>query len=262
METQGNEPSAQGESQEAGLLDSAVVADDSQGQQVDPSTTKIDHLTKQDDDEPLERPDWWPENFWKKDEAAPDLEAIAKSWQDLRKQISQGKHKAPPDGKYDTTVFGDTPEDDPLRQHVQNWAKEYGISQSAFDKLVGDYMAMAGDQQQEVRSSIEQERKALGPNADAMIKGAVDWASGLVRKGIFSQDDFDEFKYAAGTAKGLKMMLKLRESYENIKIPTQSAPVEGAASKDELYQMVADPRYQTDPAFRTKVEKMFQQHFS
>lgn len=260
METQAQEPSAQGESQEAGLLDGATIAEE--GHQVDPVSSAVSHLAKEEnDDEPLERPDWWPENFWKKDDSAPDLEGIAKSWMDLRKQISQGKHKAPADGKYDTSAFGDIPEDDPIRTHVMSWAQEFGVSQAALDKLVGDVVAMQGDQQQQVRMSIEQEKRALGPNADAMIKGAVDWASGLVRKGIFSKDDFEEFKYAAGTAKGLKMMLKLRESYENIKIPTESVPVEGAASKDELYQMVADPKYQSDPVYRAKVEKMFAQHF-
>lgn len=260
MEAQAQEPSAQGESQEAGLLDGATIAEE--GQQEDRTSTQIEHLeAKENDDEPLERPDWWPENFWKKDDSAPDLEGIAKSWMDLRKQISQGKHKAPPDGKYDTSAFGDTPDDDPLRTTVLGWAQEYGVSQAALDKLVGDYMAMTGDQQEQTRMTIEQEKRALGPNADAMIKSAVDWASGLVRKGVFSKDDFDEFKYAAGSAKGLRMMLKLRESYENIKIPTQSAPVDGAMSKDELFAMVGDPKYQTDAAYRAKVEKMFSQHF-
>jgi hypothetical protein len=260
METQAQEPSAQGESQEAGLLDGATIAEE--GQQVDTTKTEMSHLQPQEnDDEPLERPDWWPENFWKKDDSAPDLEGIAKSWMDLRKQISQGKHKPPADGKYDTSAFGDTPEDDPIRSHVMSWAQEYGVSQAALDSLVGQVVAMQGDQQQQVKMSIEQEKRALGPNADVMIKSATDWASGLVRKGIFSKDDFEEFKYAAGTAKGLKMMLKLRESYENIKIPVNSAPVDGAASKDELYAMVADPKYQSDPAYRAKVEKMFAQHF-
>jgi hypothetical protein len=259
METQAQEPSS-GESQEAGLLDGATIAEE--GQQVDTTKTEMSHLQPQEnDDEPLERPDWWPENFWKKDDSAPDLEGIAKSWMDLRKQISQGKHKPPADGKYDTSAFGDTPEDDPIRSHVMSWAQEYGVSQAALDSLVGQVVAMQGDQQQQVKMSIEQEKRALGPNADVMIKSATDWASGLVRKGIFSKDDFEEFKYAAGTANGLKMMLKLRESYENIKIPVNSAPVDGAASKDELYAMVADPKYQSDPAYRAKVEKMFAQHF-
>ena len=260
MDTQAQEPGAQGESEEAGLLDGATIAEE--GQREDTTSSQMEHLApKEDDDEPLERPDWWPENFWKKDDSSPDLEGIAKSWMDLRKQISQGKHKAPADGKYDTSAFGDTPDDDPLRTTVLGWAQEYGVSQAALDKLVGDYMAMAGDQQEQTRMTVEQEKRALGPNADAMIKSATDWASGLVRKGIFSKDDFEEFKYAAGSAKGLRMMLKLRESYENIKIPTQSAPVDGAMSKDELFAMVGDPKYQTDAAYRAKVEKMFSQHF-
>lgn len=262
METQATEPSAQGESQEAGLLDSAVVTEDSQGQQVDTTKTAISHVEPtEEDDGPLERPDWWPENFWKKDDEAPDLEGIAKSWMDLRKQISQGKHKPPVDGKYDTSAFGDIPEDDPVRQHVMGWAQEFGISQTAFDKLVGDFVAMQGDQARQVRASIEQERTQLGPNADAIIKGMVEWGSGLVRKGIWGKDDFEEFKIMGGTAKGIKALMKLREAYEGTRIPTSSVPVEGAPSRDELYQMVADPRYQTDAAYRTKVEKMFQANF-
>jgi hypothetical protein len=39
-------------------------------------------------------------------------------------------------------------------------------------------------------------------------------------------------------------------------------PVDGAPSKDELYQMVADPRYTSDTAYRKKVERMFQETFS
>jgi hypothetical protein len=65
-------------------------------------------------DEPLERPDFWPENCWKKDSNEPDLEGIAKSWSDLRKQISQGKHKAPADGKYDLKAFGEEAETNPI----------------------------------------------------------------------------------------------------------------------------------------------------
>lgn len=264
METAATEPSAQTDSgQEAGLLDSAQV-DDSQGQQVEPSSTEISHLSKPegaDEDEPLERPDWWPENFWKKDDSAPDLEGIAKSWMDLRKQISQGKHKPPADGKYDTSAFGDIPEDDPVRSHVLGWAKEYGISQAALDKLVGDVVAMRGERADVTQRTIEQERAALGPNADAIIKGMVEWGSGLVRKGIWGKDDFEEFKIMGGTAQGIKALAKLREAYEGMKIPTNSVPVDGAPSKDELYQMVADPKYKTDPAFRAKVERLFQQNF-
>jgi hypothetical protein len=255
METQENQPSS-----DAGLLDSATITDENEGQQ-NPVATEIEHKVAPEEDEPLERPDWWPENFWKKDNSEPDLEGIAKSWMDLRKQISQGKHKPPEDGKYDTAVFGDIPEDDPVRSHVLGWAKEYGISQAAFDKLVGDVVSMGGDQQVQMQRTIAQEKAALGPNADAIINGMTDWARGLVRKGIWGKDDFEEFKVMGGTAKGILALSKLRETYEGTRIPKESVPIEGAPSKDELYAMVGDPKYQTDPAYRAKVEKLYLQNF-
>jgi len=255
METQENQPSS-----DAGLLDSATITDENEGQQ-NPVATDIEHKVAPEEDGPLERPDWWPENFWKKDNSEPDLEGIAKSWMDLRKQISQGKHKPPEDGKYDTSVFGDTPEDDPVRNHVVGWAKEYGISQAAFDKLVGDVVAMGGDQQVQMQRTIAEEKAALGPNADVIINGMTDWARGLVRKGIWGKDDFEEFKVMGGTAKGILALSKLRETYEGTRIPKESVPIEGAPSKDELYAMVGDPKYKSDPAYRAKVEKLFQQNF-
>lgn len=250
----------QGEEQVAeGLLDNVSIEnDDAVGtEQVD-----ISHrVAEEDDDGPLERPDWWPENFWKGEDAEPDLEAIAKSWTDLRKQISQGKHKAPADGNYDFSSFGETPDDDPVKGHVSQWAKEYGVSQLALDALVGPIVEMGGAEVERVQFDLAAEKRALGPNADALVKGMTDWGRGLVNKGIWGKDDFDEFKVMGGTANGIKALMKLRESYEG-RIPTQSAPVDGAPSKDELYAMVGDPKYKTDPAFRSKVERMFAQTFN
>jgi hypothetical protein len=245
-------------SQDAGLLDNVSVEP---AVDTDPNKTAISHLdTPEDDDGPLERPDWWPENFWKKDESEPDLEAIAKSWTDLRKQISQGKHKAPADGNYDFSAFGNTPEDDPVRGHVATWAKEHGVSQSALDALVKPIVEMNANAVQTSTVNLDQERKSLGPNADARIKSIVQWGTGLVQKGVWSKDDFEEFKYMGGTAKGISALEKLRGAYEG-RVPTESAPEGSAPSKTELYQMVADPKYHTDKAYREKVEKMFQEAF-
>ena len=264
------EPSVEQES--TGLLDGATPEVEEANAE-NPQEVEIDHrdpeelkakeefaTDSEDDDEPLERPDWWPENFWKADEDAPDLEGIAKSWMDLRKQISQGKHKAPADGNYDLSAFGPTPEDDPLRNHVVTWASKYGVSQAALDDLVGEVVErnMLSAETQQI--NLEQERKSLGPNADARINGIVKWASGLVQKGVWGEDDFEEFKVMGGTAKGIAALEKLRASYEG-RVPIETTPVEGAPSKDELYQMVADPRYQSDPSYRQKVERAFAQNF-
>lgn len=255
------EPSGSEEvSQETGLLDNVSV--EKEATEANPNAVQINHLeaTDEDDDDPLERPDWWPENFWKKDEAEPDLQAMAKSWSDLRKQISQGKHKAPVDGNYDVASFKDIPAEDPVRNHVLSWAKEYGVSQAALDTLVGKVVEMGFEANQTSSVNLAEEKKALGPNADARINGMVKWASGLVNKGIWGKDDFEEFKYMGGTAKGIAALEKLRGAYEG-RVPTDSAPVQGALSKEELYAMVGDPKYQTDPGFRKKVERMFEANF-
>ena len=242
----------------SGLLDNVQASDEAKT--INPQSVEIDHKAVDPSapapEDPLERPDYWPENFWKKDENEPDLEGIAKSWTDLRKQISQGKHKAPADGKYDLKVFGEEGETNPMATTLSSWAKDNGLSQSAFDDLVGNLQTQAKELMQGDMIDPAAEMKQLGPNGGAIVNGMVDWARGLVNKGVWSKDDFEEFKIMGGTARGITALMKVREAYEG-RVPTQSAPLEGAPSKDELYQMVNDPRYKTDTAYRKKVEKMF-----
>jgi len=59
-----------------------------------------------------------------------------------------------------------------------------------------------------------------------------------------------------GTARGLSALMKVREAFEG-RIPIESSPIEGAPTDAELQSMVGDPKYQTDPAYRQKVERLF-----
>lgn len=247
-------------SESAGLLDGVEATEESQDSAPQQEET-IEHRAESSipDDEPLERPDWWPENFWKKDENEPDLQAIAKSWTDMRKIVSQGKHKAPPDGKYDTSVFGDNADQLPMVPAFTKWAAENGVSQAAFDQFaeqMNDMVAKMSPDTMDVQAEI----KSLGPNGPAMVNGMVNWARGLVSKGVWGAEDFEQFKVMGGTAKGLKALMKVREAYEG-RIPVESAPIEGAMSDDELQSMVGDPKYLTDSAYRKKVERLFAQRY-
>jgi hypothetical protein len=249
------QPEVQAEAgQEQGLLDTVDATEEVQQDAAEKSS--VDHRAADSipEDEAVERPDWWPENFWKENE--PDLEGIAKSWKDMRKMVSQGKHKSPPEGKYDLKAFGDNAEQLPMVPVFQKWAADNGISQSAFDSLAGEVTRMAGELNTGPTIDPASEKKALGPNADAVINGMVNWARGLVNKGIWGAEDFEEFKVMGGTAKGLKALMKVRESYEG-RIPVESVPIEGMPTDQELQQMVGDPKYQKDPSYRAKVEKLF-----
>ena len=248
--------------EESGLLDSVAIDEGSQDAQT-PEKSAIDHRASDSipEDEPIDRPDWWPENFWNKDQNEPDLEGMAKSWKDMRKIVSKGAHKAPPEGKYDLSAFGEAAEELPMVPVFKEWAAQNGISQAAFDDIAGKLSSMAGEAQGGQVIDAAAERRSLGPNADAQINGMVNWARGMVNKGIWSAEDFDEFKIMGGTAKGLKALQKLRSAYEG-NIPTESVPIEGMPTDQELQQMVGDPKYRTDAAYRAKVEKLFNARYN
>lgn len=246
-------------SESTGLLD-GVIADEQAQDSTAAEPAAVDHRAADSisDDEPLERPDWWPENFWKKEDNEPDLEAIAKSWTDMRKIVSQGKHKAPADGKYDLKAFGDNADALPMVPTFTRWAAENGVSQAAFDSLATELTEMASAMQPEP-IDVQAEMRSLGPNAEAIKKSMVNWAQSLVNKGVWGAEDFEEFKIMGGTAKGLKALAKVRSAYEG-RIPVESAPIEGGESDEELRSMIND-QYYKDPAYRAKVERKFQQRY-
>jgi hypothetical protein len=238
------------------------ATDESQQDSNAPQQSNVEHRATDSipENEALDRPDWWPENFWK--DGDPDLEGIAKSWMDMRKMVSQGKHKPPADGNYDTAAFGEGDiESMPLAPAVLNWAKEWGVSQAAFDALVSQVRGAAADfGPSEPAIDVAAEMKSLGPNGEAIKNGMVNWARGLVNKGVWDANDFDEFRVMGGTARGLRALMKIRESYEG-RIPVESQPMDGMPTDQELQQMVGTKEYYDNPAYRAKVEKLFQQRY-
>jgi hypothetical protein len=244
-----------------GLLADAQIESDDNQQQAEETTIshiKPDNETIASDavasEEADTRPEWLPEKF-------NQPEDLANAYAELQKKFSQGKHKAP--DEYDDSVFKEAgiPEDDELYATYKDWAKENGVSQSAFEELASKFISMAGNEAEAAEVSYKEEYEKLGKNADVVIKSMTDWASGLVRKGVWSADDFEEFRIMGGTAQGMKALQKVRNYYGDKTIPVDVGPAAGAPSKDELMSMVGKPEYQSDPAYRAKVEKLFEQAY-
>jgi hypothetical protein len=246
----GAAPAVEEAPQEEAAIDHRVPDDQ-------PSVEQVT-VAENDEEVEFERPDWYPEKFWNDDEG-PDLENLAKSYNELQKKFSQGKHKAPEE--YDVKMFEEANigEDDELFSTYKDWAKENGISQQAFEDLASKFISMAGQEQELAEVSYKEEHKKLGPNADMTIKSMTEWAQGLVRKGVWSGDDFEEFKIMGGTAQGLRALQKVRSYYGDQPVPVDVGPIDGLPSKEELSAMVAKPEYISDPGYRAKVEKMFDQ---
>jgi hypothetical protein len=259
-------------SENTGLLDEATpeteeVSEDQQGTAIDhrdPAELKAQDefaAQQEEDGEEFERPEWFPEEFWDSENSSADgtmnsIEKLTKSYQHYKKLVSQGKHKVP--DEYDTSAFGNTPEDDPIRSHVLNWAKENGVNQAGLDSLVSAVVDMGIMNQEQVEQDNKRERELLGPNAQARIDSTDRWLSGLTKKGVLSEDDLAEARLMGGTARGIAIFEKIRGSYEG-RVPIQAAPVEGQPTMADVQEMIADPQYQTNANFRAKVERLINQ---
>lgn len=207
------------------------------------------------------RPAYIPEKFWDKEKGEVLHEQMAKSYAEMEKNFKNGKHKAPDEGKYDTTALTSkgVPAEDPLVKEYTGWAAKYGIPQAAYDELAGKVLEMAGENAGQVEVSKKEETAKLGEQAPAIIDSMVGWARSLVSSGAWTAEDFEEFKVMGGTANGMRALMRLRESYEG-RIPLkETIPGDIGLSDEELHARVGDPKYQTNEGgFRDKTERLFE----
>ena len=204
--------------------------------------------------EVYERPDWFPEKFWDEKDG-PNIENMAKSINHLEKKLGE----TAPD-KYDLSEIAVDP-DDAVIQAVLEFGKEKQLSNKSVTGLINKVIEITGGEQQEEEISVAQEKEKLGVNATEIIQSNINWGKKLVADGVFTKDDYAELEILGGTAEGQRVMQKIRGLINGKQeIPTVSLPGD-APDKDELTAMVADPKYQTDPVYRRKVEKAFEQAY-
>jgi len=204
----------------------------------------------EDDGEPIDRPDYYPEKFW--DEDGPDVEKPAKSYAELEKAFRSGKHKAP-EGDYDVSDLVDRGLDleDPAVEVYQDWAKQYGVSQKAFEELAGQILEMNGEQAEDIEYDRRAEMQKLGANAQEKI--------GFLERNIKGADLNDAEKaalsYSINNADSINALTKLIQGYTNENIPIKPVVAEPEMTVTDLQQAIADPRWQTDAVWRTNIEK-------
>ena len=80
----------------------------------------------------------------------------------------------------------------------------------------------------------------------------------MMTKNVFTQEDYNELEVLGGTANGQRLIQKFRQLQGEKEIPVVAIPG-NSLDKEELSAMVADPRYQSDPSYRRKVEKAFEE---
>lgn len=248
----------------------SLLAPEAQSQDTSTETESMPHmestehqLTEGDSDIDWgDRPDWMPENFWD-DKDGPDLEALAKSYQEMRSKMSAGKHKAPKDGKYDIASLQDhgVAEDDPLLNEFKGFAKENGLSQDQFDQITQMYMQHMGEMMNDADTDREAEMAKLGPKGEKIIGSLNQWLTKLGTSGALSYEEVDAIASKADSAQFIMALNKIRASYGEQPIPDVAVQEGAGTTKADLDAMVADPRYGKDMSYTNSVERKFMEFF-
>lgn len=229
---------------------------------------EMPHLVDTEASPPIEeeidwgdRPDWIPEQFWDKKEG-PLVEKMGKSYIELREKMSQGKHKAPKDGKYDMASLIDhgVAEDDAMLNDFTKFAAESGLSQDQFDQITSIYMQHIGQMFDQVETDKEAEMAKLGPRADKIIGGLNQWLTKLGNSGALSADEVDAIASKADNRDYIMALNKIRESYGERSIPDVTVQEGSATTLSDLQSMLGDPRYGKDMSYTNMVERKFYEY--
>ena len=210
------------------------------------------------------RPEWLPEKF-------KTGEDLAKSYQELQSQFGKKAtalrekittelaHKRletrpASAGEYllPETIDETLAPDNELLQWWSNHAFNNGYSQDEFTAGIEKYF----DAFSKLVPNEENEKKALGDNADARIE-----AVGLFANKYFPENLHESIEAITETHHGIKVIEHLmNEAKENV-IPTYDANAVGQLDENSLKQMMQDPRYHNpakqDPAYIEKVTQGF-----
>lgn len=194
------------------------------------------------------RPAWCPEKFWDAEAKQVRSEALAKAYGDAETNLGKLKRDKGGGGEVPEKPDGYFPEGLPMPEGVdrfdaiavddpglQAWAKtahKYGIGRELAHNLARDMFASMNEFAP-VPIDPEEEYKALGANADAIIEGVWTWVEGNERSGVFSAEDVDIADSLAKTANGLNFLAKARAMSGERPLPR--IPANGSAMSPEAW---------------------------
>jgi flagellar biosynthesis GTPase FlhF len=215
---------------------------------------------KKEEELEFKKPEYLAEKFWD-DKDGPRVEQMSKSISELEKKLSQGKHKQPDEYNIGVLDEHSIDKEDPIVQDFLKVAGESGLNQNSVDKILNTFLASNAQFLEKSKADVDTERKKLGGKADDIIEDAVRFQDSLLKKGVISEGQSQEYLKLCNTAEGIKLIRNIRNYYGEGTIPTIPANDEMGMSEEEVKAQVHDPKYQTDPSFRAKVEKDFNRMF-
>lgn len=184
-----------------------------------------------------DRPDWLPNQF-------KSAEDAARSYQELSKKVGT----APDVYDFSAGAGWVEPDYEPM-QELAAYAKSKHVPQDVFDKMLGT----VGKYLDEFKIDYNEEKAALGENAEDRLKTINNWA-----KSNFSEDTFHALTAHMQTADAVKAIEEIRaKMIENMTtIPTgnEDAGAGMESLEDIQSEMAANlEKYQNDAKYRREI---------
>lgn len=144
--------------------------------------------------------------------------------------------------------------EDPLFSEFQEVAKDMGMSQEGFNKMMGVFASVRMSEDQARAEQLQDELKGLGDAAEQRINNVLSWAS----KNL-GEDQMEAFKGLAQTAEQFQVIESLISMTRSAPVSPESvAPAARADRIEEVKQMQfakdenGNRRLATDPEFRAR----------
>lgn len=233
---------------------------------------------------PVERPLNIPQQFWNEQLGKVNEDALANSYNDLRKQfnkMTQDSGKAPDDFEAYLQDFrppararatgtqkegdllnryGDLDAKDPVFVALAKAAKFANLDHAKFT----DFTQVLMEEMHDILPDpfdAEKEMNLLGENADYMISTNKAWIDRLASRGVLNENQYNLMLQFGSTAEGVLLTNALRIENGEKPIPINASVDTGRKTPDECAAMMGDSRYHADgpegDAFRAEVEKQF-----
>ena len=202
-----------------------------------------------------------PPEYYKADKYK-SLADQAKAYAELEKKL--GGFTGAPEGDYEISVPDDYqgPEltaDDPLVEAIAPVAKELGMSQEGFTKLIHAYLRASENL---AAVNTQKELEALGRDAATRITNLKDWAQANL-----SEEQFNVLGQLATTADNIQLFEQMMALSKENRQPGRDTSRPAGISKAELeqLQMATDAngnrRMSTDPEYAKMVRQKMKEYY-
>ena len=218
-----------------------------------------------------------PKNLQGKD-AAETIAKLTKSFKDLRDRSGEVPDSV--DG-YKFEIQDDSGKlvnmeselDQDMLGIVKEVALENGLPAAAFSKFAGDLVGKFAEvlkdyepgqlTEEQVAAAKQAEYEKLGGErvAHTLMRGMNERMTAMVKAEILSAEEAEAFQDACGSAAGLQMMAKVMTWSGEKPLPRAGVDLPGKVTKADLQKKRADPKYETDPAYRAQVDREYEEYY-